>query len=114
MLKLLRALQDRSADSEQEYGGVAGAATGVGEWFAKVDEHIATGARECSYCPLCQVIAAVRATSPEVKRHLRVAGSALLQAAAGALADESQGDRTHQDGAFEHIDVSDEDDWEDH
>jgi hypothetical protein len=35
---------------------------------------------------VCQVIHAVRQTSPEVRTHLTVAASSLLQAAAGLLA----------------------------
>ena len=50
------------------------------------EEHIATGSPECQYCPVCQVIHAVRSTSPEVKEHLAVAASSLMHAAAGLLA----------------------------
>lgn len=50
------------------------------------DERLAPGAPECAWCPLCQVIHAVRTTSPEVKAHLAVAASSLSQAAAALLA----------------------------
>ena len=41
---------------------------------------------ECAWCPLCRGAALVRHTSPEVKAHLAVAASSLLQAAAGLVA----------------------------
>jgi hypothetical protein len=67
-------------------GTAAGAATAVGEAMHNLNEHIATGGADCKYCPVCQVISAVRATSPEVKAHLAVAASSLMHAAAGVLA----------------------------
>ncbi|KRF36280.1 hypothetical protein [Nocardioides sp. Soil805] len=58
---------------------VAGAAHQVGE-------HLDTGAPECTVCPICRTVHAVRQLSPEVKAHLAVAASSLVQAAAGVLA----------------------------
>ena len=46
---------------------------------------MATGASECTYCPICQVVSLVRQTSPEVRAHLSAAAGNLLQAAAGLL-----------------------------
>ena len=51
-----------------------------------LDEHLATGSAECTWCPLCRAVHAVRQTSPEVRTHLATAASSLLQAAAGLLA----------------------------
>ena len=113
-LKLLAALQGWAKESGQEYGETLGAAaSGAGEFLNNVNEHVATGGRDCTYCPVCRTIAAVRATSPEVKQHLTSAASSLLQAAAGYMAThvperaEPRGEET-----VEHIDLSD-DDWED-
>ena len=67
---------------------------------------------ECTFCPVCRVISAVRETSPEVRHHLTTAATSLMHAAAGLLAthvpEPSKGGR---DGAVEKIDLSD--DWED-
>lgn len=41
---------------------------------------------DCRWCPVCQVVHVVRQTSPEVRAHLAVAASSLMQAAAGLLA----------------------------
>ncbi len=51
-----------------------------------VDEHLATGSAECTVCPLCRSINAVRQVSPEVTTHLASAFTSLAQAAAALLA----------------------------
>ena len=85
--KLFAALSGWARDQGSEYAGsAAGAAAAMSETLHGIDEHIATGAEECRYCPVCQVIHAVRSTSPEVKAHLAVAASSLMHAAAGVLA----------------------------
>ena len=104
-VKLLQALQDWT----RETTGDAGRRAPVG-LLSELNDHIATGGKDCQYCPVCQVIAAVRATSPEVKHHLSVAASSLLQAAAGVLATPTSPRR--DSGPVEHIDL-DGDDWED-
>lgn len=71
-MKLLGAF----ADLARQHGGDAAHEFG---------EHIATDAVECKYCPVCRVVHAVRQTSPEVKAHLMVAASSLLQAAASLM-----------------------------
>lgn len=84
-VKLLGALQDWARE-----GDVAGTATqatsGAANALHDLNEHIATGGDDCRYCPLCQVISAVRETSPEVKEHLATAATSLMHAAAGVLA----------------------------
>jgi hypothetical protein len=85
--KLLHALQDWAKDSGSEYAGAtASAAEGAASAMQRVDEHLATGGADCTYCPVCRVISAVRGTSPEVKKHLSEAASSLMQAASGLLA----------------------------
>ena len=70
-VKLLQALQEWAKESGQEYGdSVGAAAAGAGGLLQSVNEHIATGGQDCTYCPVCRMISAVRATSPEVKQHL--------------------------------------------
>jgi hypothetical protein len=104
-VKLLGVLQDWAKES----GGDA-AATSAASAFKTFNEHIATGDQECKYCPLCQVISAVREVSPEVKQHLTTAASSLLQAAAAAMATDVP--RRRDESAVEKIDLSDEA-WDD-
>jgi hypothetical protein len=114
-VKLLQALQEWAKESGHEYGETFGAAaTGAGGLLQSVNEHIATGGRECTYCPVCRMISAVRATSPEVKAHLTSAASSLLQAAAGFMATHVPDSSTSRsEGPVERIDLSDDGEWED-
>ena len=85
--KLLGALSEWARDQGTDYAGsAAGAASSFAHTARDVNEHIATGGEDCRYCPVCQVIHVVRSTSPEVREHLSVAASSLMQAAAGLLA----------------------------
>jgi hypothetical protein len=92
--KLLHALQDWAKDTGSEPSdaaaaaatAAAGAAAGAATTWERLNEHLATGGTDCRYCPVCQVISAVRQTSPEVREHLAHAASSLMQAAAGVLA----------------------------
>jgi hypothetical protein len=108
--KLFAALSGWARDQGTDYAGsAAGAAAAMSGAMHAVDEHIATGSEECRYCPVCQVIHAVRSTSPEVKAHLAVAASSLMQAAAGLLATQVPPDRK---GPVEKIDLDDGGDWD--
>jgi hypothetical protein len=78
--KLFDALQDWAAKDGGSVGGGVGDL--VGEQWRSVNEHIATGGQDCTYCPVCQLIGKVREASPELRTHLAVATSSLLQAAA--------------------------------
>jgi hypothetical protein len=85
--KLLGAIsdwaRDQGSDVSQGLGGLAGhAAASVHE----LNEHIATGSPECTYCPICRTVHVLRDTSPEVRAHLVTAASSFLQAAAALLA----------------------------
>ena len=112
--KLLHALQDWAKESGSEYAGAAAsAAEGAASAVHRIDEHIATGSAECTYCPVCRVISTVRETSPEVRQHLTTAATSLLHAAAGLLATNvPEPSKGRRDGPVEKIDLSD-DDWED-
>jgi len=109
--KLLLALQGWGQQSGAEYGeATASAAAAAARRLRDVNEHLATGGRDCTYCPICQVISTVRGTSPEVKQHLASAATSLMQAVAGLLAtpvsDQSTGRRA---SPVEKIEVSDDD-----
>jgi len=71
-------------------------------------EHIATGAPECAWCPVCRAISAIRQTSPEVRAHLASAASSLMLAVSGMMATRPDGGDRH----VEHIDLDGgEDAW---
>lgn len=78
---------------EQEHGDDVGSVAdeaakllGALRGWAADHDHLATDSEACRFCPLCQLIAAVRGTSPEVREHLGAAASSLVKAAASALA----------------------------
>lgn len=60
---------------------------GMAEAIRRVNEHVATGDPQCTYCPVCRVIQTVRETSPEVRQHLADAAGSLLGAAAALVND---------------------------
>lgn len=43
-------------------------------------EHLATGSAECSVCPLCQAVGAVRQVRPEAVEHLLDAAASFVAA----------------------------------
>ncbi|MBD8869160.1 hypothetical protein [Nocardioides donggukensis] len=118
--KLLGAFSDwareQGHDAADGVGhGAADAAAGAAEALRNVGEHLSTGAPECTYCPVCRVVHAVRACSPEVRTHLAVAGMSLVQAASALLATATPHDRRAEAAAedLEHIDL-DDDEWPEH
>jgi hypothetical protein len=112
-LKLFGALSDWAKDQGGGVGdGVSGMAAGAAQAFREVNDHIATDSEECKYCPVCRAVHNVRELSPEVKTHLAVAGSNLLQAAAALMATatpDGARERAKRDGGVEHIPV--DEDW---
>lgn len=114
-VKLLGALagwvRDHGTDLGTDLGaGVAGMAGHAAAAAARdVDEHLATGAAECSYCPICRTVHVVRQASPEVRAHLASATASLMQAAAGMLATAQP--RAERDGPVERIDLDDDGAW---
>lgn len=111
--KLFGALSDWADQTSGDLGaGTAGRAEGLAGFLHDVDAHLATGGEDCRYCPVCRVISAVRATSPEVRDHLGTAASSLLQAAAGLLAT-PVADRRADDVQHIDLDADTTGDWED-
>ncbi len=85
--KLLGALSDWTRDQGSDVGqGLGGMASQAAASLHDINEHLATGSAECTYCPVCRTVHAVRQTSPEVRAHLTQAATSLLHAAAGFLA----------------------------
>jgi hypothetical protein len=78
-----------------------------------LDEHLATGAPECTYCPICRTVHVLREAGPEVRQHLAIAAASLMQAAAGVL-NAASADPQHGAGkpeGVQKIDLDDEGDW---
>lgn len=105
--KLLGALSDWARDQGADLGhAVAGLAGQAAQTARDVDGHLATGAAECRWCPLCRTVHALRQTSPDVRAQLASAATSLLQAASAMLATavpDQHGQRT----GVEHIDLDD-------
>lgn len=107
--KLFAALQGWAKESGGEYAdAAAGAAAGASSLLDDVNEHIATGGEDCTYCPICRVIGGLRATSPEVRQHLSSAASSLFQALSLAMAPDPEGSAARK-GPVEKIDL--DEDW---
>jgi len=107
--KLLGALSDWARDQGSDVGeGLGGLASHAAASLQDLNEHLATGSAECTYCPVCRTVHAVRAASPEVKAQLATAASSFLQAAAGLLAAAS--DAEPRRSRVEHIDLDSGDD----
>ncbi|GCD91756.1 hypothetical protein [Nocardioides sp. LS1] len=114
--KLFGALSDWARDQGSDLGhGLSGLADHAASAAREVNEHLATGSAECTYCPICRTVHVVRQASPEVRAHLATAASSLLQAAIGALATAVPDDaRTPGRGTgVERIDLDDEPEGED-
>jgi len=107
--KLLGALGDwAKTQSGGHAENVMGMASGLNDRLHDIDQHLATGAEECRYCPICRVVHVVRSASPEVRDNLLFAATALMQAAAAFLA--TQTPRREGPTGVEHIDLDDEED----
>lgn len=105
--KLFGALSDWARDQGSDVGsGLSGLAAHAASAARAVDDHLATGAAECTYCPICRTVHVVRQASPEVRAQLAVAASSLMQAAAGLLATTVPADAQRRRGEpVEHIDL---------
>lgn len=128
--KLFGALTEWARDSAGPEAGLGGGpggglGAGLGETLSdlaghaaatvsELNAHVATGAAECSYCPLCRTVHVIRQTNPEVKAHLVGAASSFLQAMVGLLATVPPPSSGQAPGnGVEHIDLDDPDDEDD-
>jgi hypothetical protein len=104
--KLLGALSGWAREHGDGAAAMADSLTG------ELHDHLATGAPECAWCPICRTVAAARQASPEVRAHLASAGSSLMMAVSGMMATRPEG----REGNVERIDLddtadADADDW---
>lgn len=79
-----------------------------------LDGHIATGAPECTYCPICRTVHVVREAGPDVMAHMISAATSLMQAASAVLAAASaSGQGSRRTPTVEKIDLDPEQGWSD-
>lgn len=112
--KLFGAISGWAKEQGTDLGqGVADAAAGAAHTLHDVNEHVATGSAECTWCPVCRTVHLVRELSPEVRDHLASAGASLMQAAAALMATAvpDQGGGTGRGEDLEKIDL--DEDWPD-
>lgn len=98
LLKLLSAVDGWASEAGATAGGL----------LRDVGAHTATGSQECRYCPVCQMLATARETSPEVRQHLRTAATSLLQAAMGLLQSGAERPGGRARGPVERIDLDED------
>jgi hypothetical protein len=104
--KLLGALSGWAREHAGDAGeGLSGLAAQAAASAHDLNEHLATGSAECTVCPVCRAVHAVRELSPEVRAHLTTAVNSLAQAAAAVMATTHSG--AAEDGGVEHIDLDD-------
>ena len=93
---------------ERGDGASAMAGSMAGSVADELHEHLATGAPECTWCPVCRTVAAIRQTSPEVRAHLVSAASSFMLAVSEMMATPPSG----RAGGVERIDLDDDaGDW---
>ena len=89
--------------------GLSDAARHASATAHEVDDHFANGSAECTVCPLCRTVHAVRGLSPEVRSHLASAVTSVAQAASAFLSTQPPGaDDPSTRGPVEHIDLDEE------
>ena len=109
-VKLFGALSGWARDHGSDLGhGLSGLADQAARSTRDINEHLATGSAECTWCPVCRTVHAVRQTSPEVRAHLTAAAGSLLQAVSGLLAT-AVPPEGRPGGGVEHIDLDAEED----
>lgn len=85
--QLFAVLSGIARDQAAQYtAGAESMTASAASALRNVNEHIATGDAECTYCPICRVVHAARSASPEVKAHLSSALLSLAQAASSFMA----------------------------
>ena len=107
--RLFGAMSDWAKGRGEGLGDLAETLSGLAH---EVEGHVATGAEECQWCPLCRGIQVIRSASPEVREHLATAVSSLAQAATAYLTTSVPDGR---DRGVERIDLTDDagGDWPD-
>lgn len=108
--KLFGTLSGWARDHGAEVGhGLSDAARHASATAHEVDDHLANGSAECTVCPLCRTLHAVRGLNPEVRVHLASAVTSVAQAASAFLSTQppAPGDAASR-GPVEHIDLDED------
>lgn len=109
--KLLGALSGWAREHADDTGdALSGLAAHAAASAHDLNEHLATGSAECTVCPICRTVHAVRQLSPEVTSHLAAAMTSLAQAAAAIMStsDPRAQDQARDGADVEHIDLDTE------
>ena len=108
--KLFGTLSGWARDQGAEVGhGLSEAARHAGATAHDLDDHLANGSAECTVCPLCRTVHAVRGLSPEVRSHLASAVTSVAQAASAFLSTQPPGPGDPAGRSpVEHIDLDEE------
>lgn len=78
--------REHGAEAGVGLGGLAGqAAAAVQGLASNIDQHVDTGAAECTYCPVCRTVHVIREVSPDVREQLAIAATSLMNAATTIL-----------------------------
>lgn len=93
------------AEASERFQEPASEATESAHRFS---DHEGLRATECTTCPVCRTIHAVRQLSPDVKEHLAAAATSLAHAATALLATVLPDDREATDDGAASADLEDE------
>ena len=100
--KLLGALSGWAREHANDAGeGLAGLAEHAAASVHDLNEHLATGSTECTVCPICRTVHAIRQLSPDVKVHLASALTSLTEAASAHMRPPKPDEGSH----IQHIDL---------
>ncbi len=92
----------RLAAALEEWLQRKGFSGGLTEGLAGAAAHVG-GSAECTLCPICQLIALARGTSPEVWEHLAAAASSLTAAVTSVV--ETRASAAREWTPVQHVDV---------
>jgi hypothetical protein len=95
--RLLEAMQEWATAHDHAFDGVA-----AGEAAGASGPHLGP---ECRYCPVCQLIAVVRGTRPDVAAHLAEAAAGLLEAVRRAIVTHEGAWASRPERPVERIDI---------
>jgi hypothetical protein len=103
--KLFGALSGRAHEHREGVSTMAGSM--AGRVADLPHEHLAPRSPDCTWCPLCRTVVAMRETSPEVRARLADTASPFMLAVSGMTGTNVR--QCHVD--VERIDLDDDTDW---
>jgi hypothetical protein len=105
--RLLGALSGWAGEHAGDAGeGLSGLAAQAAAAAHDLDDHLANGSAECTVCPLCRTIHAMRQLNPEVWAHLTSAAASFAHAVNALMVTCTPAQPRTSD--IENIDVTDE------